>query len=133
MKVEGWQENGRNGESNKDVPMGGRWAAAQVQSSHSNLSKGLWMECNLQPICPHKASSFVPWRHKRLIYTENVFASYAIIQQILSQSSSWYAGYVEKKLFWSPKKNEMIRSTHSSSKYVYFTRFFYLYLFLLKR
>lgn len=84
VKVEGWQENGRKRESNKDVPTGGRWTAAQVQSSHCNLGKGFWMQCNLQPICPPKVTSFVPWRHKRLIHTENVFVGYAIIPQILS-------------------------------------------------
>lgn len=116
VKVEGWQENGRKTESNKDVPMGGRWTAAQVQSTHSNLGKCLWMQCNLQLICPPKDSSFVPWRHKRLTHSENLFVSDALIQQILSQSSSCHTSYLEKRWFWSPEKNEMIRNTHLNWK-----------------
>lgn len=78
----------REGGGNKDEQTGGRWTAAQVQSSLSNLSKG--------PFVHRKASAFVPWWHKRVIHSENLFVSDTITQQTLLQSSSFHANYLEQ-------------------------------------
>lgn len=103
VKAEGWWENGKKGESNKDVTTGGRRTAAQVLSSHSNLGQR-----------PRDAASSpthlsIP---KQVVLFPQSTKGYCIlrIRRVLSQKSGFGTSYKEWRKFGTQKKTRTFDS-----------------------